>query len=173
MVGTRCRVSFLQYLPKKPTKFGIKVWVNSEAKSGYVLNFQIYTGSESGTKEKGLGHCVVMDLMEPYHFKGHCLFIDNFYTRVKLLADLLDKGTYCTGTARPNREYFPEKILPAANDEVVTGNFALLWAHFLLEELKERLVTELVKRELYELVSLLQEMTSGKTEVLQKRPEML
>jgi len=25
MVGTMCRVSFLQYLPKKPTKFGIKV----------------------------------------------------------------------------------------------------------------------------------------------------
>ena len=42
LVGTRCRVVFLQYLPKKPTKFGIKVWINSEAKSGYVLNFQIY-----------------------------------------------------------------------------------------------------------------------------------
>ena len=52
MVGTRCRVVFLQYLPKKPTKFGIKVWINSEAKSGYVLNFQIYTGSEEKTKEK-------------------------------------------------------------------------------------------------------------------------
>ena len=27
MIGTRCRVSFLQYIPKKPTRFGIKVWV--------------------------------------------------------------------------------------------------------------------------------------------------
>ena len=58
MVGTRCRVVFLQYLPKKSTKFGIKVWVNSEAKSGYVLNFQIYTGSKNKTKEKGLGYRV-------------------------------------------------------------------------------------------------------------------
>ena len=32
MTGTRCRISFLQYLPKKPTKWGIKVWVFSEAK---------------------------------------------------------------------------------------------------------------------------------------------
>ena len=32
IIGTRCRVSFLQYLPKKPTKFGIKVFVNAEAK---------------------------------------------------------------------------------------------------------------------------------------------
>ena len=61
MVGTRCRVVFLQYLPKKPTKFGIKVWINSEAKSGYVLNFQIYTGSEGKTKEKGLAYGVVME----------------------------------------------------------------------------------------------------------------
>ena len=30
---------FLQYLPKKSTKFGIKVWVNAEAKTDYVLNF--------------------------------------------------------------------------------------------------------------------------------------
>ena len=27
MIGTRCRISFLQYIPKKPTQFGIKVWV--------------------------------------------------------------------------------------------------------------------------------------------------
>jgi len=66
---------------------------------------------------------IVMKLMEPYHFKGHYLFIDNFYTSVKLLADLLDKSTYCTGTARSNRKYFLEEILPAANDEVVPGNF--------------------------------------------------
>jgi len=47
MVETRCRISFLQYLPKKSTKFGIKVWVNAEAKTGYVLNFQVYTGSDT------------------------------------------------------------------------------------------------------------------------------
>jgi len=66
MIGTRCRVSFLQYLPKKPTKFGIKVFVNSnsEAKMGYVLTFQIYTGKhESSTLDsKGVSYRVVMDL---------------------------------------------------------------------------------------------------------------
>ena len=123
MVGTRCRVVFLQYLPKKPTKFGIKVWINSEAKSGYVLNFQIYTGSEEKTKEKGLAYRVVMDLMEPYLHKGHCLFIDNFYTTVKLLIDLFAKGTYCTGTARSNRKYFPAEIIPAKGTQVEPGNF--------------------------------------------------
>ena len=44
MIGTRGRLSFLQYMPKKPTKWGIKVWVCSESKSGYIYNFHVYTG---------------------------------------------------------------------------------------------------------------------------------
>ena len=40
MIGTRCRVAFLQYIPKKPTRFRIKVWVNSEAKTGYYFVFK-------------------------------------------------------------------------------------------------------------------------------------
>lgn len=42
----------------------MKVWVNSEAKSGYVLNFQVYTGTEEDTARKGLAYRVVMNLME-------------------------------------------------------------------------------------------------------------
>ena len=60
----QCRVSFLQYLPKKPFKFGVKVWVLAEAKTGYVIGFQIYTGTTSSENtSKGLGYRVVMDLM--------------------------------------------------------------------------------------------------------------
>ena len=29
IIGTKCRLSFIQYLPAKPTKWGIKVWVCS------------------------------------------------------------------------------------------------------------------------------------------------
>ena len=60
MIGTRCKVSFLQYMPKKPTKFGIKVWVLAKAKTGYVLSSQVYTGAENGL-EKDLGKRVVMN----------------------------------------------------------------------------------------------------------------
>ena len=64
MIGTRCRVAFLQFLPNKPTRFSIKVFVNSEAKSGYVLNFQVYTGATDRTSSAGVGYRVVMDLLE-------------------------------------------------------------------------------------------------------------
>ena len=71
--------------------------------------FLIYTGSNEKTKEKGLAYRVVMDLMEPYFHKGHCLFIDNFYTGVQLLIDFVAKGTYCAGTARSNRKFFQQR----------------------------------------------------------------
>ena len=120
MVGTRCCIAFLQFMPKKPTRFRIKIWVNSEAKTGYVLKFEIYTGAHEGTREKGLSYRVVMELMEPFQGKGHCLFIDNFYTGPKLLLDLLERGAYSAGTVRPNRKGFPPDLKP--NGSAVPGN---------------------------------------------------
>ena len=76
MIGTRCRISFFQFIPKKPTRFTIKVWVCAEASSGYVLDFQIYTGAsdEKTDKRVSLGHKVVMKLMEPLQGKGHSFY---------------------------------------------------------------------------------------------------
>ena len=98
MTGTRCRIAFLQYMPKKPTRFGIKVWVLAEAKTGYVLDFQVYTGATKDESSKGLAYRVVNDLIQKYQGKNHLLYVDNFYTSPELLVDLLKKRVYCTGT---------------------------------------------------------------------------
>ena len=37
-----------QYLPNKPVKRGFKVWVRADAVSGYVSEFDVYTGKVSG-----------------------------------------------------------------------------------------------------------------------------
>ena len=63
MVGVKACISFLQYLPKKPKKFGVKLWVLAEALTGYCLRFQIYTDKWGDKTENGLPHRVVMDLM--------------------------------------------------------------------------------------------------------------
>ena len=60
MIGTICYI-FLQHLPKKSYKFGIKVLVNSEAKTGYVLSFDIYTGKSAlRDMSTSVYHSVVM-----------------------------------------------------------------------------------------------------------------
>ena len=44
IIGNKCRVGFRQYMPLKPTTWGIKVSVTADSVSGYCCNLQIYTG---------------------------------------------------------------------------------------------------------------------------------
>ena len=44
IIGFKGRLSFVQYMPKKPTKWGIKAWVLAESATGYAWNLQLYTG---------------------------------------------------------------------------------------------------------------------------------
>ena len=38
MIGTKCRLSFIQYMKAKLTKWGVKVWVCSDAVTGYIYS---------------------------------------------------------------------------------------------------------------------------------------
>ena len=44
IVGFKGRLSWVQYMPKKPTKWGIKTWTLVDATNGYVWNLRVYTG---------------------------------------------------------------------------------------------------------------------------------
>ena len=100
----------MQYIPKKPTKWGIKIFVNSESSSGYVLTNDIYTGGKSDSSGFGHTHSVVMKLMQNYLNKEHKLFTDNFYSSLKLFLDLLKNGTYACGAVRTTRKCFPPEL---------------------------------------------------------------
>ena len=86
MIGTKCRLSFIQHLPAKPTKWGIKVWVCSDVATGYILSFSIYTGKDPNVSilPNGLAYDVVMRLLENRFNKGYSVFVDNFYTSPNL-----------------------------------------------------------------------------------------
>ena len=45
IIGFKGRLSWIQYMPKKPTKWGIKAWVLADSKTGYVHNLQLYSGN--------------------------------------------------------------------------------------------------------------------------------
>ena len=111
MIGTRCRVSFMQYMPKKPVKFGVKNWVLADSVMPYVCNFQIYTGRNERTPEVGLPHRVVMDLAEPYLNKGHRLFMDNFYSSLALFEQLYENKTLACGTVRQDSKGMPPALM--------------------------------------------------------------
>ena len=102
MIGIKCRVSVIQYMPKKPKKFGITFWALCEAATGYCCNFQVYTSKEDGSQEHGLANRVVTDLLKPYPGKWHIVYFDNF-SLVQLVSDLLKQQILCCGTIRQKR----------------------------------------------------------------------
>ena len=69
MVPFNGRSSLKQYMPKKPVKRGIKVWMLADAKNGYVSSFEVYTGKKGDTVEHGLGARVVKDLTKHLHHR--------------------------------------------------------------------------------------------------------
>ena len=76
MIVFNGRQNFHQYMPAKPTKYGIKVWMAADASNGYVVNLSVYQGSEGeeSTNIYGLGYEVVMKMARPYLNRKHHLF---------------------------------------------------------------------------------------------------
>jgi len=99
-----------QYLPLKPVKRGIKVWVVADSANGYFLDLQVYVGKEDGEREHGLEESVVLRLTEQYRGKQHRVFCDNYFSSPTLFNELLQYGLYACGTVRQDRVGFPEAL---------------------------------------------------------------
>ena len=89
MIGTKCHLSFCVYIKNKPTKWGVKVFVSCDVETGYILNFEVYTGACYLPDDKGAIYHVVMRLLSDHLDQGHCVFMDNFYSSPMLFSDLL------------------------------------------------------------------------------------
>ena len=108
MVAFKGRLGFKQYIPNKPTKWGIKVWVLADSRTGYLCNLEVYTGKDvTADKEQTVGFNVVSDLASPYFGKHHAVFCDNFFSSPALMEYLLENNTYSCGTVRVNRKNMP------------------------------------------------------------------
>ncbi|CAI5677959.1 unnamed protein product [Oreochromis niloticus] len=106
------RCPFRQYMPSKPAKHGIKIWVACDARSSYAWKMQVYTGKpdKHGPPEKHLAARVVVDLTEGLP-PGRNVTCDNFFTS-RELADRLfhERGHTVLGTLRANRPEIPWEL---------------------------------------------------------------
>lgn len=110
MIKFQGRSSLKQYMPLKPTKRGIKVWVAADSTNGYFSRFEVYTGKKNNTTEHGLGARVVKTLTSDLKGKYHHVYFDNYFTSLKLLEDLEKDNIYACGTARKDRKGFPPQL---------------------------------------------------------------
>jgi len=106
MIRFKGRSSFRQYMPMKPIKRGYKVWVRSDAKTGYMYQFQIYT-SKDDDDGTGLALRVVKQLTSSLNNTNTHVAFDNFFASIKLLEELHVNKIFATGTVRANRQELP------------------------------------------------------------------
>ena len=116
MISYKGRLSFVQYLPKKPHKWGLKAWVLADSTNGYTWGWKLYTGKEGDITEHGLAHRVVMDLINDQRLerKGYIVFTDNFYSSPALFKALTERGFGGCGTARKDLKGIPRSISTAS-----------------------------------------------------------
>ncbi|XP_067934983.1 piggyBac transposable element-derived protein 4-like [Watersipora subatra] len=110
------RIFFRQYMPNKPIRWGIKVWSLCECKTGYLLDYKVYTGKEHNPvdKDKGLGYNVVVGLLEDDFLNcGHHVYMDNFYSSPHPFDALQQLNTGACGTVRVTRKHMPSSLKPA------------------------------------------------------------
>ena len=72
-------ISFVQYLPKKPIKHGIKVFALCCAYTGYLLGFEVYLGKDTNTEENS-SLSIVNRLITEANLvgeRGRILYTDN------------------------------------------------------------------------------------------------
>lgn len=106
---TRC--PFLQYMPNKPDKFGIKFWLLVDVDSKFLCNGFPYLGKDDlRPRDETLPESVIMKLMEPFQKKGRNVTTDNFFTTVKLGKKLKSNGTSIVGTIRRSRKEIPNAV---------------------------------------------------------------
>ena len=108
------RLGWVQYIPMKRRRFGVKYFLLCEAKTGYVWNSIIYVGkgTQFDPDYNGLlvSSYIVMSLMKPLLGKGYCVTMDNYYNSPQLADMLIRNKTDMYGTLRMGRKEVPEQM---------------------------------------------------------------
>eukprot|EP00117_Sycon_ciliatum_P041059 scpid73538/ scgid30091/ PiggyBac transposable element-derived protein 4 len=112
MVAYKGRLSFKQYMPAKPIKWGMKAYVLAEADTGYVCDWHLYTGKDDSdlqSADTAKRTQLVMRLITNLQ-PGHIIYTDNYYTSPDLFTTLRGKKLGAVGTVRSNRRGLPAQM---------------------------------------------------------------
>ena len=123
LIPFRGRCPFRQYIPSKPAKYGIKMWILCDSSNYYAYNTQVYIGRDRNTApERNQGQRIVLDLTEGLSNRN--VTCDNFFTSYTLAEKLNRNHMTILGTIRKNRNEIPPVLLdmrrkPLYSTEVV------------------------------------------------------
>lgn len=99
-----------QYVKNKPVKWGFKMWCRADSTTGYLFQFDLYTGRKQGGAETGLGESVVLQLSKGLQGLGCEVYFDNFFNSPILQHKLAHMNIRACGTVRSNRKNIPKNV---------------------------------------------------------------
>ena len=105
----RGRCGFLQYMPKKPDKYGLKIWILADARTFYPINLEIYSGANLYLSNKP--EDITLRLVTKLN-PGHIIVGDNYFTSLKLSKRLFhEKSLFYFGTIKKLRREIPRNVV--------------------------------------------------------------
>ncbi|XP_040918201.1 piggyBac transposable element-derived protein 4-like [Toxotes jaculatrix] len=137
LVPFRGHCRFRQYIPNKPARYGMKIWVACDARTSYAWKMLVYTGKQDGASpEVNQGKRVVLELLEG--LEGHTVTCDNFFTSYALGEELLKRKIAMVGTIRKNKPELPPKLLEVRKRAILSSMFAFSSTHTLVSYVPKR-----------------------------------
>ena len=103
-------------MPKKPSKYRIKIWMMCDGATKYTMNVKVYLGKENNEVARGLASDVVCTLVQPFSGQdrgGRNVTTDNFFSSVDLANQLKNKKLTLVGTMKQNKREIPQEFKPA------------------------------------------------------------
>lgn len=126
LLSFRGRCSWIQYIPSKPAKYGLKFFAMVDANTFFTNNLEIYVGKQpDGPFAKSNTPRDIVDrLTVPIEGSWRTLTTDNWYTSIPLAETLFQKKITLIGTLRKNKREIPPSFQPNKNTIVGTAQFA-------------------------------------------------
>ena len=118
------RVFFHCFNPAKPAKWHLKLFEVSDARTGYVIALDVYTGKNRTRCALNVDVLdpdsmqttkVIVGLMQKGNLlgRGHHVYMDNYYTSPDLFWELHSKECFACGTCRKNQKNLPKAVTTA------------------------------------------------------------
>lgn len=94
------------YMPNKPTKYGIKLYILANPETWFAWNIEVYYGKNDNVDNSGAA--VVIWLLDSLQGKGHTVYTDRFYMSISLADQLEALNNGIVGTVTKNKKGGPE-----------------------------------------------------------------
>lgn len=118
------RCGFRQYMPSKPAKYGIKIFMICDSESKYMHEGIIYVGKQPNQDvNKKISLDIVLELTKPIVNSGKNITMDNWFTSIPLARELIKRKLTLVGTIKSNKPEIPLNFLPNKNREVKSSVF--------------------------------------------------